>query len=85
MITVNTKSGTTVITTSGSLLESLERADIKVNSQCRKGFCGACRVNLTKGEVEYFTEPLGFIRNNEVLPCCCKPKPNSNIELEINA
>ena len=85
MITVQTTSSSTSIPASGSLLESLEMANIKIDSQCRKGFCGACRTKLTKGEVEYTAEPLGFTRKDEVLACCCKPRFNTDIEIEIIA
>lgn len=85
MIFVESASGKTPITAAGSLLESLERANIKVESHCRKGYCGLCRTKLTKGEVEYITEPLGFTRQDEVLACCCKPRFNTDIEIQIIA
>ena len=65
----------------GTLLESLEDAGVKIESHCRSGFCGMCRTKLTKGEVEYLTEPMGFTRNGEVLACCCKPKTDIEIKL----
>lgn len=85
MITVKRTTSIEVITANGSLLESLERANIKVESQCRNGFCGACRMKLTKGEVEYISEPIGFVRKNEILACCCKPRFNTDIEIQLIA
>lgn len=70
---------------SGTLLESLEKAGIQIESNCRQGFCGLCRTKLMKGEVEYIAEPVGFTRNGEVLACCCKPKNNLDIEITIIA
>lgn len=58
----------------GSLLDALETASVRIESHCRSGICGACRTKLIEGEVEYTTEPLAFIGDDEVLPCCCKPK-----------
>ncbi|WP_445767783.1 class I ribonucleotide reductase maintenance protein YfaE [Rheinheimera sp.] len=81
MITVQNRN----IPASGTLLESLEKAGVPIESQCRKGYCGACRATLTKGEVEYVTEPLGFTRKGEVLACCCKPKANFDIEVKLIA
>lgn len=81
MITVHNK----CIPTHGTLLESLEKAGIQIESNCRQGFCGLCRTKLTKGEVEYIAQPLGFTRNGEVLACCCKPKDNLDIEITLIA
>lgn len=85
MITVKTHQHTTNIPSAGSLLESLEMASIQIESHCRKGFCGACRTKLTKGEVDYFAEPIGFTRKDEVLACCCKPRFNTDIEVQLIA
>ncbi|CCQ11902.1 Ferredoxin [Pseudoalteromonas luteoviolacea B = ATCC 29581] len=55
------------------LLVSLEQAKIDAPYQCREGFCGACRVQLIKGQVSYNEEPLAFVREGEILTCCCRP------------
>jgi ferredoxin len=82
MISVHTDHGTTAIQpSSGSLLDMLEKANVPVVAQCRRGFCGACRTRVTKGEVEYSTDPLGFTRKGEVLACICRPK--SNLEIDV--
>jgi ferredoxin len=66
-----------------TLLECLEQAKIEVHYHCRDGFCGACRVTLTAGEINYPKgEPLAFIGNNEILPCCCVPVTNISLELD---
>ena len=57
-----------------TLLDCLESADIEVHYHCRDGFCGACRVTLVTGEINYpLGEPLAFVGDNEILPCCCIP------------
>ncbi len=57
-----------------TLLECLESANIEVHYHCRDGFCGACRVTLVKGEINYPSgEPLAYVGDNEILPCCCVP------------
>ena len=57
-----------------TLLDCLESADIEVHYHCRDGFCGACRVTLVEGEINYPQgEPLAFVGENEILPCCCIP------------
>lgn len=66
-----------------TLLTCLESNDIEVHYHCRDGFCGACRVTLTKGQVLYPQgEPLAFVGENEILPCCCVPINNIDITIE---
>tara|TARA_R110000868_G_scaffold251251_3_gene508004 strand:- start:1393 stop:1662 length:270 start_codon:yes stop_codon:yes gene_type:complete len=64
-----------------TLLETIELHQIEIQYHCREGYCGACRSKLIKGEVEYTTDPLAFIDDDEILPCCCNPM--SNIEIEL--
>ncbi|MGO2368269.1 MAG: class I ribonucleotide reductase maintenance protein YfaE [Serratia sp. (in: enterobacteria)] len=64
-----------------SLLDVLELHNVEVEYQCRSGYCGACRLKLVKGEVTYHQQPLAFINVGEILPCCCMPL--TDIELEI--
>lgn len=64
-----------------SLLESLEAAGIACHYHCRDGFCGACRTKLLSGTVDYLTDPLAFIDDDEILPCCCYP--TSEIKVDI--
>ncbi len=66
-----------------TLLECLEQANVEVHYHCRDGFCGACRVTLTAGEINYPKgEPLAFIGNNEILPCCCVPVTDISLEID---
>ncbi|WP_097032382.1 class I ribonucleotide reductase maintenance protein YfaE [Sodalis endosymbiont of Henestaris halophilus] len=64
-----------------TLLDSLEAHKVPVAFQCRSGYCGACRLLLLSGQVKYHQEPLAFIANREILPCCCLPL--DDIELEV--
>ena len=65
-----------------SLLEAIESEDIEVEYQCRQGFCGACHVKLVEGKVTYFEEPLAFIPEGHILPCCCSVNGDITIELD---
>ncbi|WMY95409.1 MAG: class I ribonucleotide reductase maintenance protein YfaE [Arsenophonus sp.] len=56
-----------------SILDTLEKNNIYINFQCRKGFCGICRTYLKKGKIKYHNLPIAFINNNEILPCSCQP------------
>lgn len=64
-----------------SLLESIEQSKVDIQSHCREGFCGACRTKLVDGEVEYTTDPLAYIDDDEILPCCCVPTSNITIAI----
>jgi ferredoxin len=64
-----------------SLLSHLEQQNIDVHYHCREGYCGACRTKLISGDVEYTTDPLAFIDDDEILPCCCKPTSDIQIKL----
>lgn len=68
--------------TDKTLIESIESAGIEMHFHCRQGFCGACRTKLIDGEVEYSIDPLAFIDDNEILPCCCYPKTDLTIKLD---
>lgn len=65
-----------------TILESLESCDIEVHYHCREGYCGACRTKLKKGTVHYTVDPLAFIDDDEILPCCCIPTTDVELELE---
>lgn len=65
-----------------SLLEALEANKAKVHYECRSGYCGACRTPILDGEVAYRHPPIAFIRQGEILPCCCTP--TSDLTLDQN-
>lgn len=67
--------------THNSLLDVLEAYQVKIEIQCRSGYCGACRIWLLDGKVKYNQEPLAFLRNGEILPCCCLPIDNLDLQL----
>ncbi|MDP5031040.1 MAG: class I ribonucleotide reductase maintenance protein YfaE [Paraglaciecola sp.] len=64
-----------------TLLESIEVHQIDVHFHCREGYCGACRTKLLSGKVEYPNFPLAYIDDDEILPCCCYPTTDIEIEL----
>jgi ferredoxin len=65
-----------------TLLECLEEEKYEIHYHCRDGYCGACRITLNNGEIDYFNgEPLAYVGKGEILPCCCKPKGDIDITL----
>jgi ferredoxin len=71
-----------LIPVTGTILQTLEKSNVPVQSHCREGFCGACRVKLKQGEVGYTTDPIGFVDDDEVLACCSVPT-SDNVEVEL--
>jgi ferredoxin len=55
-----------------SLLNILLKNNIKINYQCRDGYCGTCKVILITGKIYYFPKsPLAMLQKNEIVSCCC--------------
>lgn len=65
----------------GSVLATLEANQVCLEYQCREGYCGACRTRLLKGDVRYCRKPLALLQQGEILPCCCVPI--NDIELDV--
>jgi Ferredoxin len=65
-----------------SLLDQLEMQGVYIEAHCRDGFCGTCATELKSGEVEYFKEPVAYVKNGAILPCSCRQK-SAEIELII--
>ncbi len=64
-----------------NLLEALESQNIDIDYQCREGFCGSCQVQLVDGEVEYFSDPIAYVPEGRILPCCCQAKGDLTVEI----
>lgn len=79
-ITVNNRQLVQSKEENSTLLEILERHNIETPSHCREGFCGVCRTQLLAGQVEYVLDPLAYIDDDEILPCCCRPLGNIKIK-----
>ncbi|PTA50230.1 ferredoxin [Shewanella morhuae] len=67
----------------GTLLQALETKKVKIFSECRNGFCGACKTRIISGKVCYLSEPLAELKHDECLPCCCVPI--TDLELDLSA
>ena len=64
-----------------NLLEALEAQEVEVDYQCREGFCGSCRVQLIEGDIEYEQEPIAFVPDGHILPCCCRAQSDLTIRI----
>ncbi len=66
-----------------NILDKIEKEGVEIDSHCRVGFCGTCRVSLIRGQVRYpGGQPLGYVRTGDILPCCCVP--TSDIEIRTS-
>ncbi|UUM31683.1 class I ribonucleotide reductase maintenance protein YfaE [Vibrio japonicus] len=65
---------------SNTILETMEKAGIEPEYNCRDGHCGACRCKLISGEVEYVGFAMAYTQADEILPCISKAK--SDVQLE---
>ncbi len=68
-----------------NLLDALERTGHHVEYQCRSGYCGACRIPLKSGSVEYERPPLALIRRGEILPCCCSVSESLRLNVRLRS
>jgi ferredoxin len=80
MIKVHGKTQSHSIQSTGTILQSLEQHHVEHLSHCKAGFCGACRMKLKSGSVTYVSDPIGFHRKGEILPCVCIPDGEVEIE-----
>lgn len=65
----------------GLLLDFIEKQKIAIESVCRSGNCGSCKVKLISGEVEYITKPGIELEEQECL--CCISRPKTDLVLDL--
>jgi len=67
----------------GNLLEFSEAKGIQIESNCRIGVCGSCKVKLISGKVVMEKEDAleeGDREQNIILPCVATPQTDLVIE-----
>jgi len=57
-----------------TLLHGLEQAKIAVESDCRAGHCGVCRVKVLDGNVRWLLPKETALAEDEILSCCVTPQ-----------
>lgn len=67
--------------TSRCLLDAAESAGIELESGCRAGSCGSCRMKLAAGQVKYPSGKPEDLEPGSCLPCICIP--DGDIEVEV--
>lgn len=66
--------------TNKTLLELIQEKGIKIESQCRAGFCNACKCKLKAGVVVHESSAL-IMSEDDVLPCSAYAA--TTVQLEI--
>ncbi len=62
-----------------NLLVALEHQGINIQSECRSGECGQCKITLHSGEINQQIEPEAPLAAGEYLACCCVPASDLHI------
>lgn len=57
-----------------SILDLAMAANIVIDSGCRAGNCGTCKVAIKSGQVKYLKEPGYDVEAGTCLTCCCVPE-----------
>jgi hypothetical protein len=57
-----------------SILDLATAANIAIDSGCRAGNCGTCKVAVKSGKVKYLKEPGYDVEAGTCLTCCCVPE-----------
>jgi ferredoxin len=52
-----------------TVLQTIERNGLQINSGCRDGFCGSCRCHKVKGAHTLVVEPLAYCHTDELIAC----------------
>ncbi|MEO0508512.1 MAG: 2Fe-2S iron-sulfur cluster-binding protein [Verrucomicrobiota bacterium] len=66
-----------------SILELAEANDLDLDYGCRMGNCTACEQTIVSGEVEYPMGHTGEPDEGGALLCCCQPKEDSDVVIDV--
>jgi ferredoxin-NADP reductase/MOSC domain-containing protein YiiM len=75
------RSGLTVRSAGGSLLELAEACDVPTRWSCRTGVCHTCVTPVLSGTVEYEPLPLEPPDPGQVLVCCAQPETDVVLDM----
>jgi len=63
-----------------SILDACDSAEVPLRRGCTNGYCGACKMTLVSGSVDYWDKGLRLPQKNQILTCSAFPI--SPIEIE---
>jgi ferredoxin-NADP reductase len=66
-----------------SIADALEEAGVAIETSCRAGLCGTCKVRYLSGEVEHNDCILGDDEKQEYLTCCVSRALSRELVLDL--
>ena len=66
-----------------SIADALEEAGVAIETSCRAGLCGTCKVRYLSGEVEHNDCILGEDEKREYLTCCVSRASSRELVLDL--
>ena len=66
-----------------SIADALEEAGVAIETSCRAGLCGTCKVRYLSGEVEHNDCILGDDEKQEYLTCCVSRASSRELVLDL--
>ncbi|MEZ9310336.1 2Fe-2S iron-sulfur cluster-binding protein [Vibrio sp. 10N.286.49.F3] len=66
-----------------TVLQAAEKAGEVIYSECRDGFCGACKCKLKSGAVVPTRKTIAYLPEGYILTCSVKA--NSDLVLELDS
>jgi hypothetical protein len=75
------KNKTIIFQKQRTLLDAMEKQGVEIQSECRSGECGQCKVKLHSGKIKQLVETDMYLNVGEILPCCCVPESDLLIEV----
>lgn len=66
-----------------SIADALEEAGVAIETSCRAGLCGTCKVRYLSGEVEHNDCILGDEEKQEYLTCCVSRATSRELVLDL--
>ncbi len=64
-----------------TLLDAIQEQGIEIESECRTGECGQCKIKLQQGRVKQLIASDAYLNDGEILTCCSVPISDLVIEI----
>jgi ferredoxin-NADP reductase len=64
-----------------TLLDAMEEQGIEIESECRTGECGQCKVKVQQGKIKHLIDSDVSLNDDEILTCCTVPTSDLLIEV----
>ncbi len=64
-----------------TLLDAMEEQGVEIQSECRTGECGQCKIKVKKGTTRRLIETDVHLNEGEILSCCNVPESDLQIEV----